>query len=89
MLPIHQSLHRHSHVMGAEREPVMVSALLAMLVGVGGFSIISAVTALVFWITAIISLRAMAKSDPIMSKVWMRHIKQQAFYAAKTRVWRK
>jgi type IV secretion system protein VirB3/type IV secretion system protein VirB4 len=89
MLPIHQSLHRHNHVMGAERELVMVSALLAMLVGVGGFSLISAVTALLVWIIAIIGLRAMAKSDPIMSKVWMRHIKQQAFYRAKSNVWRK
>ena len=35
-LPIHQSLHRHAHVLGAEREPVMTSALIALLVGVGG-----------------------------------------------------
>jgi type IV secretion system protein VirB3/type IV secretion system protein VirB4 len=75
--------------MGAERELVMVSGLIAMLVGVGGFSIISALTALIFWIIAIIGLRAMAKSDPIMSKVWIRHIKQQAFYLAKSNVWRK
>ena len=34
-LPIHQSLHRHAHVLGAERELVMTSALIALLVGVG------------------------------------------------------
>ena len=34
-LPIHQSLHRHAHILGAERELVMTSALVALLVGVG------------------------------------------------------
>ena len=31
-LPIHQSLHRHAHILGAERELVMTSALIALLV---------------------------------------------------------
>lgn len=87
-LPIHQSLHRHNLVLGAERELLMTSALVALLVGVGGMTLVSAVTAFVFWVAAVFVLRRMAKADPLMSKVWMRHVKQQDFYSAKASRWR-
>ena len=87
-LPIHQSLHRHAHVLGAERELVMASALIALLVGVGGLTAVSIVSAAAFWIMAVFALRRMAKADPIMSKVWLRHVKQQEFYPAKASRWR-
>ena len=87
-LTIHQSLHRHAHVLGAERELVMASALIALLVGVGGLTAVSIVSATGFWIAAVFALRHMAKADPIMSRVWLRHIKQQEFYPAKASRWR-
>lgn len=85
---IRQSLHRHNHVMGAERELVLGSGLIALLVGIGGLTIVSGIAAVVFWIIAVFALRQMAKSDPIMSKVWLRHIKQQDVYLAKSSRWR-
>jgi len=87
-LAIHQSLHRHTHVLGAEREPVMTAALIAFLVGVGGMTAISAISAISFWIIAVVALRRMAKADPVMSRVWLRHIKQQDYYPAKASRWR-
>jgi type IV secretion system protein VirB3/type IV secretion system protein VirB4 len=87
-VPIRQSLHRHNQVFGAERELVMFSALIAFLVGVGGLTLISGVAALLFWICALFVLRAMAKSDPVMSKVWLRHINQQDYYPARASRWR-
>ena len=88
ILPIHQSLHRHAHVLGAERELVMTSALIALLVGVGGLTAVSIVSAVIFWLVALFALRRMAKADPIMSRVWLRHIKQQEYYPAKASRWR-
>ena len=88
MLAIHQSLHRHNHVLGAERELVLMCGLLGFLVGFGGFSLLSCGSGIVFYIVSLLILRRMAKSDPIMSKVWMRHIKQQFYYPAKTSRWR-
>jgi type IV secretion system protein VirB3/type IV secretion system protein VirB4 len=85
---IHQSLHRHAHVLGAEREPVMTSALIALLVGVGGLTAVSAIAAVSFWLVAVFALRSMAKADPVMSRVWLRHIKQQDYYPAKASRWR-
>ncbi len=87
-IAVHQSLQRHNFVMGAERELVMTSALIALLVGIGGLTLLSGVVAAVFWIVAIFVLRRMAKADPIMSKVWMRHVKQNDFYSAKASRWR-
>lgn len=87
-IAVHQSLQRHNFVMGAERELVMTSALIALLVGIGGLTLLSGAAAAVFWIVAVFVLRRMAKADPIMSKVWTRHVKQNDFYSAKASRWR-
>lgn len=88
-VPIHQSLQRHNLVLGAERELTMLSVLLALLVGVGGMTLISGVSALAFWLCAIFVLRKMARTDPQMSLVWRRHIRLQDYYPAKSSRWRK
>lgn len=87
-IPVHQALHRPNLVLGAERELAMSSVLIALLVGVGGLTAISAVTAFSFWLVSIFVLRRMAKADPLMSKVWRRHVKQQDFYSARASRWR-
>ena len=87
-VPIRQSLHRHNLVFGAEREIVMFSALIALLVGIGGMTLISGMSASLFWLGSIFILRLMAKSDPQMSQVWMRHLKQQGLYPARSPRWR-
>ena len=70
--------------MGAERELVMTSGLISLLVGVGGLTLVSVVSAVLFWLVAVFALRRMAKADPLMSKVWLRPVKQQLFYSATT-----
>lgn len=70
--------------MGAERELALGSALAALLVGIGGMSLVSAGTAIVFWPCVIWALRRMARADPMMSKVWLRHVRQQVFYSARS-----
>ena len=87
-VPIRQSLHRHNQVFGAERELVMFSALIAFLVGVGGMTIVAGLSALGFWLCSIAVLRLMAKHDPLMSKVWARHIGQQEYYPARASRWK-
>ena len=87
-IPIHQSLHRHAFVLGAERELVMLASLISLLVGIGGMSLVTGGVAVAFWAVAVIALRRMAQADPLMSKVWFRHIKQQDYYPARSSVWR-
>ncbi|WP_319764098.1 conjugal transfer protein TrbD [Maridesulfovibrio sp.] len=81
---IHESLNRKILVMGGDRELVMVSALIAIVLGVGGTTIISGITGVVFWVASLFIFQNMAKKDPQMFQVWLRHRKQQAYYPARS-----
>ena len=87
-VPIRQSLHRHNQVFGAERELVMFSGLIAFLVGSRrhdlDFRSVSGAVLDLFTVC----FTPMAKSDPVMSKVWLRHINQQDYYPARSSRWR-
>jgi type IV secretory pathway TrbD component len=87
VIPVHQSLHRHTLVLGAERDLVMSSGLLSFLIGIGGFTLPSAFVGIGLWIISVFVLRQMAKADPQMSIVWRRHIRMQDFYEAKGTPW--
>ena len=88
-IAIHQSLHRPSLVLGAERDLVMGTAIISLMVGIGGTNLISTVTALSFWFVSVFILRKMAKHDSCYSQIFLRHIKQQTFYPSRSSVWRK
>lgn len=87
--PIRRSLHRQTLVLGGDRELVMFSGLGAFLTALGGFSLLSAVCGLAFWLAALFWLRKWAKQDPLMRQVWLRHIRQQDYYPAKTTVFQR
>lgn len=89
VVPIRRSLHRHFLVMGAEREPLLFSGLIALLLGAGGQTALSITTAIVFWLGAVAVLRRMAKADPIMTAVWRSYYNQQDYYPARISLWRK
>ena len=84
---IHASPHSHAHVVGPERTLVLSSGLLAFLVGVGGMSFVAAACGVAFWVASVFVLRNMAKADPQLSTVWLRHVKQQIYYPARAGLW--
>jgi type IV secretion system protein VirB3/type IV secretion system protein VirB4 len=73
--------------MGGERDLVMTCALFAMLTAMSGMSIASSAAAGTFWCISVFALRRMAKVDPHMSRIWLRHILQQGFYPARSTPW--
>lgn len=85
--PIRQSLHRHNHVMGAERDPVLYLALGSFMVAVAGMNKIAAAVAVLLYIGGMFVLRRLAKADPMMCRVWWRHSLQQLYYPAKSSIW--
>lgn len=89
VIPIRRSLHRHFLILGAERDPIMFSALIAILLGAGGQTVLSIVTAILFWISSVVVLRRMAKVDPMLTGVWRKYYSQQDYYSARTSPWRK
>ncbi|NDV28782.1 conjugal transfer protein TrbD [Desulfovibrio sp. JC010] len=86
-IPIHASLYRPSLVMGAEREPLLYSALFAILIALGGFTLYAGGAALVFWVVTVFILQKNASFDPQLSKIGLRHFNQQNFYAARSTPW--
>lgn len=88
-IEVHKGLHRHTLVLGAERDLVMITALFCFLAGLVSMTMLGGIVVFFVWVFAIIGLRKMAKADPLMSRVYSRHINYQDFYTAKSSRWRK
>lgn len=69
----------------------MLSALLSFItavVGATSFTWVTVICAMAFWFGAVWSFRRMAKSDPLMTVVWRRHVGYRHHYPARSSVWR-
>lgn len=86
---IHTSLHRPNLFLGGDRELVMFSGLLVILVGFGGFTFYSAAAGIIFWLTALWKIRVVCRRDPLFRKVWLKYARQQKYYPAHSSVWRR
>lgn len=81
-LPIHRALNRPDLMGGCERELLLLSGLITVTLVVVALNLIAAIAGVIIWILSVAGLRAMAKADPFMSKVYFRHIQYKAFYPA-------
>lgn len=77
---INQALCRPDHIWGAERELVLSSALTTITLICLAFNFWITLFALTFWVLVFTGLKMMAKADPYMSKIYIRHIKYRPFY---------
>lgn len=83
--PIHRALHRPNLILGGERELVLITAILCGGVGVSGLNLVSAGIGLGVWLITVGFLQWMAKADPYLSKVYLRHIRYRPYYPARSR----
>jgi type IV secretion system protein VirB3 len=81
-IDVHLSLTRPLLMMGCEREPLIISALLAVTMVFMLRSIVLAIVGVAFWVISVGVLGRMSKSDSQMSKIYLRHIKYRSFYPA-------
>ena len=88
-LPFHRVLHRPSLFLGGEREPALLALVVAGGLAVSGMNTVSFLVGAALWFSVIPVLRWMAKSDPHMSKIYMRHIRYGGYYPARSRPYRK
>lgn len=86
---IHRALSRPNLLMGADRELVLVTGLAAVILIFVVLTSYSAVFGVAVWILIVGLLRMMAKSDPLMRKVYLRHIAYNPYYRATTSPWRR
>ncbi|MDE3028647.1 MAG: VirB3 family type IV secretion system protein [Paracoccaceae bacterium] len=86
---VHRALHRPQMILGGERELMLFSALLAGGIAMASLNLVATISGGVIWIFCAYGLRRMAKADPILSKIYMRHRKYADHYPAFSRPWRK
>ena len=87
-LPFHRVLHRPSLFLGGEREPALSTAIVAGGLAVSGMNTVSFVVGMVLWFGSIPLLRWMAKADPQMTTIYLRHIRYRGYYPARSRPFR-
>lgn len=83
--PLPRALHRPNLLLGGERELVLFTALLAGGLAVTAVNAVAAVVATVVWFGCIGLLRRMAKADPRLSRVYLRHLRYRPYYPARSR----
>ncbi|PDT82150.1 conjugal transfer protein TrbD [Sinorhizobium sp. BJ1] len=86
---IHRALSRPNLLMGADRELVLLTGLAAIILIFVVLTLYSALFGVAVWIVIVGLLRMMAKSDPLMRQVYIRHISYRHYYKATTSPWRR
>lgn len=85
----HRALSRPNLLMGADRELVLITGLasaILIFVVLTWYAVLFGVT---IWLVVVGALRMMAKSDPLMRRVYLRHIRYKRCYRATSTPWRR
>lgn len=83
-IPIRRVGTRHNLFMGGDRELVMMAGVLAFALIFEAQELRATVVGLVLWFGALFACRRMAKSDPQMRPVYMRHRRYRPYYPARS-----
>lgn len=86
---IHRALSRPNLLMGADRELVLMTGLAAVILIFVVLTAYSIILGIVAWVMVFSILRAMAKSDPLMRQVYVRHMRYRAHYLPTSSPWRR
>jgi type IV secretion system protein VirB3 len=81
-------LHRPALFLGGERELALMTLIIAGGLAVSGMNLVSFGVGGILWFCSIPVLRWMAKSDPQMTKVYIRQLKYCGYYPARSRPYR-
>lgn len=83
---IHRALHRPNLLMGGDRELVGSLLVVCGALTISAQNLPSTIVAAVLYGIGIAALRWMAKSDPYLRAVYLRHLGYAQFYSARTSV---
>jgi len=83
-IDVHLALTRPLLLMGCEREPLLISATIAVTMVFVLGKIIFAILGVAFWALAVAVLQRMARSDYELTKVYVRHVRYATFYSAQS-----
>lgn len=83
-IPIRRAGNRDNLFLGGDRELVMCTGLCAFTLVVAAQHALATVTGVLLWCAALHVLRLMAKSDPKLRHVYLRHRLYAPYYAARS-----
>lgn len=86
---IHRALSRPNHLMGADRELVLLTGLATVILIFVVLTWFSTFFGIATWIVVIGALRMMAKADPMMRQVYLRHVGYKSSYRPTGSPWRR
>lgn len=86
---IHRALSRPGLLLGGDRELVLLSGLVSIILIFVVLTWYAATIGLIVWTIAVSALRAMAKADPSMRQVYLRHVRYNSTYRATSTPWRR
>ena len=86
---IHRALSRPNHLMGADRELVLLTGLATVILIFVALTWFSALLGIAIWIGVVGALRMMAKDDPMMRQVYLRHVRYRQTYRPTSSPWRR
>ena len=86
---IHRALSRPNHLMGADSELVLLTGLAAAILIFVVLTWFSTLIGIAIWIAVVAALRMMAKADPMMRQVYIRHIAYRTSYRPTSTPWRR
>lgn len=86
---VHRALSRPNLLMGADRELVLLTALAAVILIFVVLTWYAALFGVAVWLVAVAALRMMAKIDPLMRRVYLRHISYRTYYRPTSTPWRR
>lgn len=87
-VPFYRVLWRDQLFLGGERELVLMVASISVALIINGQNLPAATVGIGLWLLAMPALRWMAKVDPMLSKVYRRHLKYRRHYSARSRPYR-
>lgn len=86
---IHRALSRPNHLLGADRELVLLTGLATVILIFVVLTWFSTLLGVAVWIVVIGALRMMAKADPMMRQVYLRHVGYKLSYRPTGSPWRR
>lgn len=86
---IHRALSRPNHLMGADRELVLLTGLATVILIFVVLTWFSALLGIAIWIGVVGALQMMAKADPMMRQVYLRHVRYRQTYRPTSSPWRR
>jgi len=83
-IPIRRIGTRIALFMGGDRELILMAATMSTVLIFAAQSFVAAFYGIVLWLFSVWICRLMAKSDPHMRHIYLRHIRYQKYYAPRS-----